>query len=120
MAHHGVLFLDEFPEFSRAALESLRQPLEDGLVTIARAKCTTTFPASFMLIAPMNPCPCGYYTPPPRPCKCTPLPIDRYLAPLPGPLPAPIARVRCGLFPWPLCTKLLRIGAVSRHWLGMV
>lgn len=86
MAHHGVLFLDEFPEFSRAALESLRQPLEDGLVTIARAKCTTTFPASFMLIAAMNPCPCGYYTHPQRRCKCNPLQIDRYLARISGPL----------------------------------
>lgn len=86
LAHHGVLFLDEFPEFSRAALESLRQPLEDGRVTIARAQSTVSFPASFILVAAMNPCPCGYYTDPRRACKCTPLQIERYLSRISGPL----------------------------------
>jgi len=86
LAHYGVLFLDEFPEFSRSALESLRQPLEDGQVTIARAHDTVNFPASFMLIAAMNPCPCGYYTDPRKPCKCTPVQIDKYLSRISGPL----------------------------------
>ena len=86
LAHYGVLFLDEFPEFNRTALESLRQPLEDAQVTIARAHATVTFPASFILIAAMNPCPCGYFTDPRRPCKCNPLQIDKYLSRISGPL----------------------------------
>jgi len=86
LAHFGVLFLDEFPEFSRQALESLRQPLEDGRVTIARAHATVGFPAQFMLIAAMNPCPCGYLTDPRKPCKCSPLQIDKYLSRISGPL----------------------------------
>ena len=86
LAHYGVLFLDEFPDFSRAVLESLRQPLEDGRVTIARAHSTVSFPASFMLIAAMNPCPCGYLTDPRKACKCTPVQIDKYLARISGPL----------------------------------
>ena len=86
LAHFGVLFLDEFPEFSRPALEALRQPLEDGCVTIARAHATVEFPASFVLIAAMNPCPCGYYTDPRRPCKCSPMQIDKYLSRISGPL----------------------------------
>ena len=86
LAHYGVLFLDEFPEFSRAVLESLRQPLEEGRVTIARAHSTVCFPASFMLIAAMNPCPCGYLTDPRKACKCSPVQIDRYLARISGPL----------------------------------
>jgi magnesium chelatase family protein len=86
LAHHGVLFLDEFPEFSRPTLEALRQPLEDGRVTIARAHTTVAFPASFMLVAAMNPCPCGYFTDPRRPCKCSPPQIDKYLARVSGPL----------------------------------
>jgi len=86
LAHNGVLFLDEFPEFARTTMESLRQPLEDGCVTIARAHTTVTFPASFVLVAAMNPCPCGYFTDPRRPCKCTSPMIDKYLARISGPL----------------------------------
>ncbi len=86
LAHHGVLFLDEFPEFSRHTLEALRQPLEDGDVTIARAHTTVSFPASFLLVAAMNPCPCGYFTDPRKPCKCTPPQIDKYLSRISGPL----------------------------------
>jgi len=86
LAHHGILFLDEFPEFARTILETLRQPLEDGYVTIARAHSSVAFPASFMLIAAMNPCPCGYFTDPKRPCKCSPPQIDKYLARISGPL----------------------------------
>jgi len=86
LAHHGVLFLDEFPEFSRTTLEMIRQPLEDGNVTIPRVHSTLKFPASIMLVAAMNPCPCGYYTDPRRPCKCTPNMIERYLSRISGPL----------------------------------
>ncbi len=86
LAHHGILFLDEFPEFSRNILETLRQPLEDGFVTIARAHSSVAFPARFMLVAAMNPCPCGYFTDPKRPCKCSAPQIDKYLARVSGPL----------------------------------
>jgi len=86
LAHYGVLFLDEFPEFSRAALEALRQPLEDAQVTIARTHSTITFPASFVLIAAMNPCPCGYSSDPRKACKCSPLQIEKYLSRISGPL----------------------------------
>ncbi len=86
LAHHGVLFLDEFPEFSRTTLEALRQPLEDGEVTIARAHTTTRFPASILLLSAMNPCPCGFVSDPRKKCSCTPQQIDRYLARISGPL----------------------------------
>jgi magnesium chelatase family protein len=86
LAHHGVLFLDEMPEFSRQVLEVLRQPLEDGMVRIARAQRASVFPARFVLIGAMNPCPCGYVGDPRRTCRCTPQQIDRYAARLSGPL----------------------------------
>lgn len=86
LAHHGVLFLDELPEFNRRSLEVLRQPLEQGHVTISRALNSTTFPASFILVAAMNPCPCGYLGDAKRPCKCSPMQIDRYMGRISGPL----------------------------------
>jgi magnesium chelatase family protein len=86
LAHHGVLFLDELPEFTRITLEMIRQPLEDRCVTIPRVHSTMKFPASIMLVAAMNPCPCGYFTDPKRPCKCTPFAIERYLSRISGPL----------------------------------
>ena len=86
LAHHGVLFLDELPEFNRRSLEVLRQPLEEGHVTISRALASTTFPASFILVAAMNPCPCGYLGDPRRPCKCSPMQIERYIGRISGPL----------------------------------
>jgi magnesium chelatase family protein len=81
-----VLFLDELPEFERNVLEVLRQPLEDGRVTISRASMSLTFPSRFMLVAAMNPCPCGHYNDPTRECKCTPQQIQRYLSKISGPL----------------------------------
>lgn len=86
LAHHGVLFLDELPEFERHVLEVLRQPLEDGHVTIARAAMSLTFPARFMLAAAMNPCPCGFFNDPSRECTCTPPLIQRYVSKISGPL----------------------------------
>jgi magnesium chelatase family protein len=86
LAHNGVLFLDELPEFQRNVLEVLRQPLEDGMVTIARAAMTLTFPARFMLAAAMNPCPCGFFNDPSRECTCTPPLIQRYVSKISGPL----------------------------------
>ncbi len=85
-AHHGVLFLDEFPEFSRAALEALREPLETGHITIARAAHRAQFPARFQLVAAMNPCPCGFWGSALQPCRCTPDQVARYQGKLSGPL----------------------------------
>ncbi len=86
LAHHGVLFLDELPEFPRNVLELLRQPLEERSVTVARANMTLTFPANLMLVAAMNPCPCGFYGDSTRECRCTGGIIQRYLAKISGPL----------------------------------
>ncbi|MDQ3280232.1 MAG: YifB family Mg chelatase-like AAA ATPase [Acidobacteriota bacterium] len=86
LAHHGVLFLDELPEFRRETLEVMRQPMEDGAVTLARAQRTLTFPARFTLAASLNPCPCGHFQDPRRPCTCTSGQISRYLAKISGPL----------------------------------
>ena len=86
LAHNGVLFLDELPEFQRQVLEVLRQPLEDRVINISRAKYTIAYPCSFMFIASMNPCPCGYYNHPTKPCCCTPGQITRYLNKISGPL----------------------------------
>jgi magnesium chelatase family protein len=86
LAHNGVLFLDELPEFKRTVLEVMRQPMEERRVTISRAKITVDYPASFMLIASMNPCPCGYHNHPDKDCVCAPGVVQRYLNKISGPL----------------------------------
>ncbi|MFH0880525.1 MAG: YifB family Mg chelatase-like AAA ATPase [Lentisphaerota bacterium] len=86
LAHHGVLFLDELPEFHRNVLEVMRQPLEEGAVTISRAAASVTFPCRFMLVAAMNPCPCGFHGDPKRECRCSPIQIQRYRNKISGPL----------------------------------
>jgi magnesium chelatase family protein len=86
LAHNGVLFLDELPEFKRNVLEVMRQPLEDGNITVSRAMGSINYPASFMLVAAMNPCPCGFFTDPQKECTCTPLQIQRYRSKVSGPL----------------------------------
>lgn len=86
LAHNGVLFLDELPEFKRSALEVMRQPLEERRVTISRAKFTVDYPSSFMLVASMNPCPCGYYNHPEKECICPPGMVQKYLSKISGPL----------------------------------
>ncbi len=86
LAHNGVLFLDEFPEFRRDVIEALRQPMEEGFVTVARAKATVVYPARFMLIAAMNPCPCGNYGDPKAVCNCSPYDIVKYNKKISGPI----------------------------------
>jgi magnesium chelatase family protein len=86
LAHRGVLFLDEFPEFPRFVIEALRQPLEDGIITVARVQGTVSFPARFILVASQNPCPCGYATDPDRACSCAPIQILRYRKKVSGPI----------------------------------
>ncbi len=86
MAHNGILFLDELPEFRRSVLEVLRQPMEEGMVTIARARSVVDYPARFMLVAAMNPCPCGYQSHPGRNCSCPEKAIERYMSKVSGPL----------------------------------
>ncbi len=86
LAHNGVLFLDELPEFKRTVLEVMRQPLEDRVVTISRAKFSVEYPASLMLVASMNPCPCGYYNHPDKECTCSPMAVQKYMSRISGPL----------------------------------
>jgi magnesium chelatase family protein len=86
LSHRGVLFLDELPEFPHSVLESIRQPMEDGVVTVSRAQGTVTFPANFMMVAAMNPCPCGFYGDPTKQCSCSPSTVTRYQHRISGPL----------------------------------
>lgn len=86
LGHNGVLFLDELPEFKRTVLEVMRQPLEDRIVTISRARSTVDYPASFMLVASMNPCPCGFHNHPEKECMCSPGMVQKYLNRISGPL----------------------------------
>ena len=86
MAHKGVLFLDELPLFTRHSLEVMRQPIEEGVVRISRAAAAVAYPAEFILVAAMNPCPCGYFTDKARQCRCSPFEIQRYISKISGPL----------------------------------
>ena len=110
LAHNGVLFLDELPEFPRNVLEVMRQPMEDGHVTIARAAMTVSFPSVFMLSAAMNPCPCGYFNDPSHECSCTPPMIQRYVSKISGPL---LDRIDLHIDVPPVKYKELRSGEVT-------
>jgi magnesium chelatase family protein len=100
LAHNGILFLDEFPEFSRSVLEVMRQPLEDRHITVSRAKYSIDYPAGFMMVASMNPCPCGYYNHPTKPCTCAPGVVAKYLNRISGPLLDRID-IQCEIMPVP-------------------
>jgi magnesium chelatase family protein len=105
LAHNGVLFLDEFPEFKRHVLETLREPLEEGKITISRAKSTVTFPARFQLIAAMNPCPCGHRGNPEEICRCSRHQAERYTSKVSGPL---LDRISIHMFVRPVEIAALR------------
>ena len=102
LAHNGVLFLDELPEFRRHALETLREPLEEGKIVISRARHSVAFPASFQLVAAMNPCPCGNRGNPEATCHCTPIQVERYLSKISGPL---LDRIAIHVFVRPVDTR---------------
>ena len=95
LAHNGILFLDELPEFNRSVLEVMRQPLEDRTITVSRARLSVDYPANFMLVASMNPCPCGYYNHPDRPCLCSPGAVQKYMNRVSGPLLDRIEKLSC-------------------------
>jgi magnesium chelatase family protein len=100
LAHNGILFLDEFPEFSRSVLEVMRQPLEDRHITVSRAKYSIDYPAGVMLVASMNPCPCGYYNHPTKACTCLPGAVAKYMNRISGPLLDRID-IQCEILPVP-------------------
>ena len=105
LAHNGVLFMDELPEFKRHVLETLREPLEEGRITISRAKCAVTFPARFQLVAAMNPCPCGYLGSSDHQCRCSPMQVEKYLSKISGPL---LDRISIHVTVRPVATEALR------------
>jgi magnesium chelatase family protein len=108
LAHNGVLFLDELPEFKRHVLETLREPLEEARITISRAKCAVTFPARFQLVAAMNPCPCGYRGSKDYQCRCSPMQIEKYLGKISGPL---LDRISIHVAVLPVDPEALRKGS---------